>query len=141
MPRWTTRILLCAALLYPNVSAAEQWLALTLAPDGAWGAGASDHSHVAMTAAIAQCNGRSSRARGSITGCGALLRTARNGWGIAEICGQHWHVSVERTLAEAEFELRAWKLSLRYEYGYALPECRRLATVGPDGNLYAFTQY
>jgi hypothetical protein len=70
-----------------------------------------------------------------------MLRVARNGWGIAEICGRHWHVSVARTLLEAEFDLRAWKLSMKYEYGVALPECRRVVTVGPDANMYAFTQY
>jgi hypothetical protein len=134
-------MLVCTALLHPNMSAAEQWLALTIAPDGAWGAAASGNVNTAMTTAIAQCKDRSSRPRDVLTGCGALLRTARNGWGIAEICGRHWTVSVEPTLAEAEFHLRTWKLSMKYEYGVILPQCHRVITVGPDGNEYDFIQY
>jgi hypothetical protein len=141
MLRWFGSILVCAALLYPGLSSAEQWLALTLAPDGAWGAAATDSVSSAMAKAIAQCKERSPRPRDSMTGCGALLRTARDGWGIAEICGAYRHVSVERTLADAEFYLRGWKLSMKYEHGVTLPQCRRVVTVGPDGNVHALTQH
>jgi hypothetical protein len=132
----------CAPLLMPSLSAtAEEWLALTLAPDGAWGAAASGNLSASMAIAIARCNERSSRPRGALTGCGALLRMARHGWGVAETCGTHWMISVERTLAEAEYYLRAWKLSMKYEHGVKLPQCRRVVTVGPDGNEYDFIQY
>jgi len=114
-------------------ASAEQWLALTLAPDGTWGAAARDNSSAAIAGAVAQCAQRSPRRPIAITGCGALLRLARDGWGIAEICGTHWYVSVEPKLGEAETSLQAWKLSLKYEHGIALPECRRVVTVGPDG--------
>ena len=133
MARRTRLFFLCAALLNTDLASAEEWLALTLAPDGTWGAAASDNTSAAIAGAIAQCTKRSPRPPTSITGCGALLRLARNGWGIAEICGTHWHVSVEPTLDEAELSLQAWKLSLKYEHGIALPECRRVVTVGPDG--------
>jgi len=133
MARWTRLLFSCAVLLNSDLASAEQWLALTLAPDGTWGAATGDNSNAAIGGAIARCAKRSSRPSISITGCGALLRLARNGWGVAEICGTHWHVSVEPTLDEAELSLRAWKLSLKYEYGIALPECRRVTTVGPDG--------
>ena len=129
----TRLFFICAALLNSDLACAEQWLALTLAPDGTWGAAARDNSNAALSGAIAQCAERSPRPPTSITGCGALLRLARNGWGIAEICGTHWHVSVEPTLGEAELSLQAWKLSLKYEHGITLPECRRVVTVGPDG--------
>jgi len=133
MAGWTRPFFFCAALLNPDLASAEQWLALTLAPDGTWGAVARDNSNAAITGAIAQCAERSPRPPNSITGCGALLRLARNGWGIAEICGTRWHVSVEPTLGEAELSVQAWKLSLKYEHGIALSECRRVVTVGPDG--------
>ena len=133
MPRSTRLFFICAALLNPDLASAEQWLALTLAPDGTWGAAAHYSSNAAIAGAIAQCAERSPRPLSSITGCGALLRLARDGWGIAEICGTHWHVSVGATAREAELYLQAWKLSMKYEHGIALPECRRVVTVGPDG--------
>src|SRR5262245_7085618 len=133
MARRTRLFIICAALLNTDLASAEEWLALTLAPDGTWGAAASDNINAAIGGAIAQCTKRSQRPPASITGCGALLRLARNGWGIAEICGTYWHVSIEPTLDEAELSLQAWKLSLKYEHGIALPECRRVVTVGPDG--------
>src|SRR5215470_1208277 len=131
--RWTRLFFICAGLLTSDLASAEQWLALTLAPDGTWGVAARDDTNAAIAGAIAQCTERSPRSAPSVNGCGALLRLAPNGWGIAEICGTHWNVSVEPTLDEAELSLRAWKLSLKYEYGIALPECRRVTTVGPDG--------
>jgi len=131
--RWTRPVFICVALLNPNPGSAEQWLALTLAPDGTWGAAASDNTSATMAGALSQCAKRSRRPPTSITGCGSLLRLARDGWGIAEICGTHWHVSVEPTLAEAELSVHAWKLFLKYEHGTALPKCRRVVTVGPDG--------
>jgi hypothetical protein len=103
--------------------------------------GVSDKVSAAIDAAIAQCKARSSRPPDRLSGCGALHRQARDGWGIGEICGRHWTVSVKPTLAEAEYDLRAWKLSMKYEYGYALPQCRRVITVGPDGNEYDYIQY
>jgi len=133
MAGWTRPFFICAVVLSSDLASAEQWLALTLAPDGTWGAAARDNSNAAIGAAIAQCAERSPRPATSVTGCGALLRLAQNGWGIAEICGARWHVSVEPTLGEAELSLQAWKLSLKYEHGIALPECRRVVTVGPDG--------
>ena len=133
MAGWTRLFFLCANLVNADLASAEQWLALTLAPDGTWGAAAGDNANTAITGAIAQCAKRSPRPPTSITGCGGLLRLARNAWGIAEICGTHWHVSVEPTLDEAELSLRAWKLSLKYEHGIVVPECRRVVTVGPDG--------
>jgi hypothetical protein len=135
MARWIKIILVCTALLYSHGASAEQWLALTVAPDGTWGAAAAGSVNNAMVRAIAQCKDRSPARQDSMTGCGALLRTAQNGWGVAEICGTHRHVSVERTLADAEFYLRAWKLSMQYEYGVKLAECRRVVTVGPDGDV------
>jgi len=138
MAGWARLFFLCATLVNADLASAEQWLALTLAPDGTWGAAAHDDSNAAITGAIAQCAERSPRPTTSITGCGALLRLARNGWGIAEICGTRWHVSVERTLVEAELSLQAWKLSLKYEHGIALAECRRVVTVGPDGEPVAY---
>jgi hypothetical protein len=116
MARWVKALIICATLMYPNLASAEQWLALTLAPDGAWGAAASDSSNTAMAMAIARCKERSSRPMDSITGCGALLRLARNGWGIAEICRTNWEMSVGRTLVDAELSLQARKLSLKYEH-------------------------
>src|SRR5215470_1417516 len=133
MARRTRLFFICAALLNSDLASAEEWLALTLTPDGTWGAAAGDNTNAAIAGAIAQCAERSPRPPTSITGCGGLLRLARNGWGIAEICGTHWHVSVEATLDEAELSLRAWKLSLEYEHGIVVPECRRVVTVGPDG--------
>jgi hypothetical protein len=139
MAKWARAILVCAALLYPDPSWATQWVALTLAPDGAWGAAATQNLDAAMAGAISDCQERSTRPPGSMTGCGALLRMAPNGWGIAEVCGKDWHVSVERTLADAEFSIRAWKLSMQYERGATLPDCRRVVTVGPDGNVHGLT--
>jgi len=133
MARWTKLVFTCGVLLNAGLASAEQWLALTLAPDGTWGAAAHDSSNAAISGAIAQCAERSPRIATSITGCGALLRLAPNGWGIAEICGTRWHVSVERTLGEAELSVQAWKHSLKYEHRIALPQCRRVVTVGPDG--------
>jgi len=133
LARWTRLAFICAALLSSDFACAEQWLALTLAPDGTWGAAAGDNTDAAMAGAIAQCAKRSPRPPTSINGCGASLRLARDGWGIAEICGTYWLVSVEPTHDEAELSLRAWKLSMKYQHGIALPECRRVVTVGPDG--------
>jgi len=82
-----------------------------LAPYRTWGAATNDNTNAAMAGGLARCAERSCRLPTSITGCGCLLRLAQDGWGIAEICGTYWHVSVDPTLAEAELSVRAWKLS------------------------------
>src|SRR5436190_1414360 len=67
--------------------ASKEWMldytALTMAPDGAWGAATDPHVNRAIAGAIANCKAMSS----AKLGCGAYLATVRAGWSLGVQCG------------------------------------------------------
>src|SRR5262245_10896897 len=124
--------LFSSALLLPTPSHADaDWVALTMAPDGAWGAAASPRIDLAMIGAIQRCKERSSR-RKEPTGCGSIVRVRQDGWGVAATCNGHWNVFVYSLLQEAELAMEGWQRRISLEYEVDLSNCREV-TVGPDG--------
>jgi len=119
-------------LLTSTTALAEtRWLALTMAPNGDWGAGVSKDSYVAIANAIRDCRQKSTKPA-ALTGCGGMIRLRRNGWGIAAACQQTWFVTVGESLQAAELELREWQWRHIAEGPLVFAECRRVV-VQPNG--------
>src|ERR1700741_2630352 len=79
---------LAAALAMPASLAAQhypEWTVVTLARDGSWGAGTSEHYGPALASALRKCEAMS----GGQSDCGAEVTAVRNGWTLGILCGDH----------------------------------------------------
>src|SRR5262245_36592977 len=116
-------------------SADGDWMlditALTLAPDGTWGAATDAYVNRAIGGAVARCKATT----GGRPGCGAYLSTIRAGWGLGIRCGDHIIVVAERLLADAERRARRRENDLRTHYAPDMPSCVRVVTVDPAGRI------
>jgi hypothetical protein len=70
-------------------------------------------------------------------GCGASFTTIRAGWSLGIRCGLTNIIVAERTLAGAERAAAVRELELRQLYVPAMPPCRRIVTVDPQGTVVA----
>jgi hypothetical protein len=115
----------------------NEWMldftALTLAPDGRWGAATDRYVNRAIAGAIAHCRATSP----AKPGCGAYLSTIRAGWSLGMRCGDNVIVVAERALADAELIARRRERHLRANYAPDMPPCIRVVTVDPDGRIIA----
>jgi hypothetical protein len=108
----------------------DDWTAVTVAPDGSWGAATEPSVGQALAKAIRNCKAMS----GAQIGCGAQSRTIQGGWILVNRCGD-WNIVVaERRLDEAERRARERETDLRERYA-DLPPCRRVLTVNPRGGV------
>ena len=118
-------------------AADSEWMldhtALTLAPDGRWGAATERYVNHAIAGAIANCKAKS----GAQLGCGAHLATIRAGWSLGMHCGDHIIVVAERALADAELMAQRREQHLRAHYAPDMPPCVRVVTVDPNGRIIA----
>jgi hypothetical protein len=118
-------------------AADNEWMldhtALTLAPDGRWGAATERYVNQAIAGAIANCKAMS----GAQPGCGAHLATIRAGWSLGIYCGSHVIVVAERALADAERMAQRREQDLRANYAPNMPPCVRVVTVDPNGRIIA----
>jgi hypothetical protein len=123
----------CIAPFTSSAAFAEtSWLALTMAPNGDWGTGVASHSYLAIAQAVRHCQDSSKRP-GTATGCGGIVRTRQNGWGIAVACKDTWFVTVGESRRAAELALREWQTRNAIEDAFVIAACQRVA-VRPDGS-------
>ena len=119
------------------VAVDSEWMldhtALTLAPDGRWGAATERYVNQAIAGAVANCKAKSA----AQLGCGAHLATIRAGWSLGIHCGSHVIVVAERALADAERMAQRREQHLRTRYAPNMPSCVRVVTVDPNGRIIA----
>ena len=127
------RMLLAVLVLIHTVCSAKagesSWTAVTLARDGSWGAARATSLGRAITTAVRDCKAMS---RGRYD-CGAEIKTVRDGWILALLCGDYRVLAVGATLEEAEAVAYERKLELKYLYSVALPPCMRVLLIDPAG--------
>jgi hypothetical protein len=123
---------LSAALLWPVPLAAQhesEWTVVTLALDGSWGVGTSEHYGPALASALRKCNAMSKEQ----SDCGAEVTAVRQGWTLGILCGEHRVLVAAPDLATAIREAEARQTYLRDVYGDGLPGCSRVVSVDPEG--------
>lgn len=131
-------ILASVAIADAPVSIAEQdrpdwdhdWIALTVARNGAWGTAADANLTRAMVRAIAECRRRSGQ---TASDCGAEITTVRNAWSIAYLCGDQYLIANGDTAADARLAAIERALDLQAVVGADLPPCELLVAVDPAG--------
>ena len=123
---------LSAALLLPAPLAAQhesEWTVVTLARDGSWGVGTSEHYGPALASALRKCeamlDGQSD--------CGAEVTAIRMGWTLGILCGDHRVLVAATDLTTAIMEAQARQIYLRDLYGDSLPSCSCVMWVDPRG--------
>lgn len=107
------------------------WTALTVSPDGSWGAATHGEVGQAMAHAIARCK----RMSGERLGCGAYMATTLNGWSVAARCGDQNILATGSPLAEAERAAVAREANIRQRYKPDMAPCWRVLAVSPDGRI------
>ena len=123
---------LLSALLWPVPLAAQhesEWTVVTLALDGSWGVGTSEHYGPALASALRKCNAMSKEQ----SDCGAEVTAVRQGWTLGILCGDHRVLVAAPDLAKAIREAEARQTYLRDVYGDSLPGCSRVVSVDPEG--------
>jgi hypothetical protein len=120
------------ALLLPASLAAQhesEWTVVTLARDGSWGVGTSEHYGLALASALRKCEAMSV----GHSDCGAEVTAVRQGWTLGSLCGDHRVLVAATDLAAAIMEAQARQMSLRDLYGDGLPSCSCILWVDPQG--------
>jgi hypothetical protein len=130
--RSTIVAFLLAALLWPVPLVAQheqEWTVVTLARDGSWGVGTSEHYGPALASALRKCEATS----GGQSDCGAEVTAVRQGWTLGILCGDHRVLVAEADLTTAIMEAQARQMYLRDLYGDGLPACACVMWVDPRG--------
>jgi hypothetical protein len=122
---------LLVATALPGGAATNDWIALTVARNGAWGVASDPVQLQAIVGALRACRTKSPRT----ADCGSLLTTRRAGWIIAERCGFLNVLASGATRREAEYAASWRETDLRIHYQRTLPHCVRLITVDPRGTV------
>jgi hypothetical protein len=105
------------------------WTALTVAPNGSWGAATEPDSGNAISNAIADCKRRYHKK----IGCGAVTTMTRAGWILAFRCGDENVIVAEKTLADAKKMAVRREKELRSAYVPNMPACALVLTIDPHG--------
>jgi hypothetical protein len=111
----------------------HDWTVLTLASNGAWGAGTHTFIHRALASAIRDCKAMSSRP----DDCGAKASSVRSGWSVGMLCGDQIIIVAAKQLAEAERRALDRETELRRVYHPNMAACVRVVTVNPFGMVSA----
>jgi hypothetical protein len=109
----------------------DELTVVTLSGDGAWGVATASSQGPAIAAAIRNCRAMA----GGPSDCGAQFTTTRGGWVHASLCGCHKIVAAAETQEAVEQAAIKRETDLEQHYGAALPPCRHVVTVGPDGTV------
>jgi hypothetical protein len=123
---------LLAALLWPVPLAAQhesEWTVVTLALDGSWGVGTSEHYGPALASALRKCEAMSA----GQSDCGAEVTAVKQGWTLGILCGDHRVLVAAPDLTTAIMEAQARQMFLRDLYGDSLPNCLCVMWVDPQG--------
>lgn len=108
----------------------HDWVALTIAQNGSWGAATHGNLTRAMMQAIRACFAKSGRQGND---CGAEITTVRAAWSLAYACGDYTFVANGDTSADARMAAIARAAELRDIVGFELPPCALVVAVGADG--------
>src|SRR5829696_4374528 len=114
--------LLAIALISPVPLAAQheqEWTVVTLARDGSWGVGTSEHYGPALASALRKCEAAS----GGQSDCGAEVTAVKRGWTLGMLCGDHRVLVAATELTTAILEAQSRQMDLRGLYGDSLPNC------------------
>ncbi len=112
----------------PGMTWDDNWTVVTMTRDGAWGVACNSSRTVAVAEAIRFCKGMAGRS----SGCGAQIVTARTGWIIANMCGDHQVIATGKSLDDAEREALNSEIDLQQFYEPDLPACKRVLTIDID---------
>lgn len=109
------------------------WVALTVARNGAWGAASNGSIMRAMVQAIAECRRRSGP--GGSGDCGGEITTVRASWSLAYACGDYTFISNGATPADAKLAAIERAVDLKEILGFDLPPCQLLVAVNSEGKV------
>jgi hypothetical protein len=129
---WILAFLLAIALVSPVPLAAQheqEWTVVTLARDGSWGVGTSEHYGPALASALRKCEATSA----GQSDCGAEVTAVRQGWTLGILCGDHRVLVAAADLTTAIMDAQARQMFLRDLYGDGLPACSCVMWVDPRG--------
>ena len=112
------------------------WTVITLTRDGSWGVVTASAQSQAIAEAIRRCKAMA----GPSNDCGAQFMTARAGWMVANLCGDHKLIASGSSLIDAEQEALNREISLQLFYVPDLPPCKRIVTVDPTGAIVSSNQ-
>ena len=121
-----------ALLLLPAPLAGQhypEWTVVTLARDGSWGVGTSEHYGPALASALRKCEATSN----GQSDCGAEVTAVRSGWTLGILCGDHRVLVAATELTTAIVEAEARQRYLRDIYGDGMPGCSCIMWVDPQG--------
>ena len=140
--RLAVRMCAAAALAAAVASAARagagnewehDWVAVTVARNGAWGAATNASLMRAMVQAIQACR-RMSGPSGS-GDCGGEITTVRAAWSLAYACGEYTFIANGLTSADARLAAIDRAVDLKEILGIELAPCTLLVTVDTDGHV------
>lgn len=106
------------------------WVALTVARNGAWGAATNASIMRAMMQAIAECRRQSGT---TSSDCGGEITTVRAAWSLAYACGEYTFISNGQTASDARIAAIDRAIDLKDILGLELEPCTLLVAVGTDG--------
>lgn len=109
----------------------DEMTVVTLACDGSWGVATAGSQGEAIAAAVSACRAMA----GGSSDCGAQFATTRQGWVIANLCGDRKVIVAAASEEDAESAARDREMEIRRAYAPDLPACRRVLSVGPGGRL------
>src|SRR5262245_15732141 len=102
----------------------DELTVVTLAQDGSWGVATAASQGPAIASAIRDCRAMA----GGDSDCGAQFATARSGWVVAKLCGDHKIIAAAETRQAADQAALVRELALE-----RLHVCTLVLTVGPRG--------
>ncbi len=110
----------------------HDWVAVTVARNGTWGAATNANLTRAMIQAIRDCFRKSGPVGND---CGAEITTVRASWSLAYACGEYTFISNGDTSADARLAAIERAIDLKDILGFQLPPCTLLVAVGADGRI------
>ena len=131
---------IAATVLSPACRAATErpdwdhdWVVLTVARNGAWGAATNASIMRAMVQAIAAC--RRMSGPGGSGDCGGEITTVRASWSLAYACGEYTFIANGDTSAEARLAAIDRAVDLKEIIGFELAPCTLLVAVDSAGRV------
>lgn len=110
----------------------HDWVALTVAQNGAWGAATHANLTRAMMQAIRDCARKSGPAGND---CGAEITTVRASWSLAYACGDYTFISNGATAADTRIAAIERAIDLKDIIGLTLPPCELVVAIDPEGRI------
>jgi hypothetical protein len=110
----------------------HDWVALTVAQNGTWGAATNANLTRAMMQAIRDCAKKSGPMGND---CGAEITTVRASWSLAYACGDYTFISNGATAADTRIAAIERAIELKEIVGLTLPPCALVVAIDPEGRI------